>query len=372
MNLKIPLTATAGFATAEPIMVADSGSEYDIQWMPPGYQEPQCFVGGKPRVLKFTCKAAHAERLNAQLQSFLAKANSGHGDKPLTDYNHEDGAASSRPSRIYWGGDDAKKGGIRLVGKWTAKARDGIRDGEWDRFSPEWQFDPSTFEPVSISPNLGGLVNRAAFKNIASVTARSSATGDEAEGSHAFIIHARAVALDQKIPFFDAVMETARANFGLYQDYVASSRPGHQPQSAKASYRQIGRKHPFTACAMEAAEHGEINGSDIHDFVARARAAAADQDVTFLEAAIQIAKANYALYQDWLSCFRARGSVAKAVAAQASAVAKGVSAGADHPFIFQAKAIADESKIGLTDAQARLATQNFPLYSAYLKTLRSR
>lgn len=168
------LTAQAAFATSEPIELPEGdGADYDIQWMPPGPQAPNCFVNDKPRKLSFTCRAKHAELLNAQLQSLLRTAKAGNGDKPMTDYNHEDGAASSRPSKMYWGGDDPKTGGIRLVGKWIARARQAIRDGEWDRFSPEWQFDPKTEEPIGIKVNLGGLVNQAAFSKIARVVAKN-------------------------------------------------------------------------------------------------------------------------------------------------------------------------------------------------------
>ncbi len=168
------LIARGSFATAPAIILPEGDSaECDIQWMPPGYQEPVCFVNGESRQLKFTCQAKHADVLNAQLQFLIAMAAKGAGDRPFTDYDHQDGAASSRPLRLYWGGDNPKTGGIRLAGKWTAKARSGIRDGEWDRFSPEWEFDPKTEEPISIGVNLGGLVNRAAFQTIARVVAKN-------------------------------------------------------------------------------------------------------------------------------------------------------------------------------------------------------
>lgn len=167
------LVARGSFATAPAIILPEGDSaECDIQWMPPGPQQPVCLVNGEPRKLSFTCEARHADILNNQLQRLLAQARAGEGDRPFTDYDHQDGAASSRPARLYWGGDDPKTGGIRLAGKWTAKARQGIRDGEWDRFSPEWEFHPTTEEPTGINVNLGGLVNRAAFQSIARVVAK--------------------------------------------------------------------------------------------------------------------------------------------------------------------------------------------------------
>jgi hypothetical protein len=180
MKNKTALIARAMFATSAPMLLPEGdGPEYDIQWMPPGYQEPVCFVNGEPRQLKFTCQAKHAEIFNKMLQRLLNTAKAGGGDRPFTDYNHEDGAASSRPTKFYWGGEDPQTGGIRLVGKWTAKAREGIRDGEWDRFSPEWEFDPKTEDPIGLNVNLGGLVNRAAFKTIARVVAKDGSASTD-------------------------------------------------------------------------------------------------------------------------------------------------------------------------------------------------
>lgn len=170
------LTARAAFATTDALApLTAEQTESDVQFMPPGPQDIVCWVNGQPRRLQFTVTAKHAELFNAQLQTLLAKARDGKGDKPLTDYNHEDGAASGRPLKITWGGEDLKTGGIRLTNKWTGKAKSSIRDEEFDRFSPQWDFDEKTGEPIAIGVNLGGLVNKAAFKSIATVQAKSAA-----------------------------------------------------------------------------------------------------------------------------------------------------------------------------------------------------
>jgi len=166
-------TARAAFATGEPVMLPSAGGdEFDLQWMPPGPQKPTCKVDGEARELSFTVKPQHATALNAQLQRLRAAAAAGEGDLPLIDFNHDDGAASGRPTELYWGGEDPKKGGIRVKGRWTASGKAAVTGEapEFNRFSPEWYFDDDG-EPLAIGPNLGGLVNRAAFKNIASVKA---------------------------------------------------------------------------------------------------------------------------------------------------------------------------------------------------------
>jgi len=224
--------ALASSATAAPIQLpAGSSADYDIQWMPPGYQEPVCFVNGQPRQLKFTCRAEHAEKLNAQLQRLLSVAQAGNGDKPYTDYNHKDLEASSRPVRMYWGGNDPKKGGIRLVGKWTGKARAAISEKEWSRFSPQWEFDPSTEEPASIGTNLGGLVNNAAFNGIQAVARKAGSTETNvATGSvpdpDGFMAKAKAYSAERELNDADGIIAFAKTPEGsrLYQQYAKTLR----------------------------------------------------------------------------------------------------------------------------------------------------
>jgi hypothetical protein len=220
-------TARAAFVAGQPVSVPDGDApQVDWQWMPPGYQEPVCFVNGEPRQLKFTASAKHAELFDLQLQHLLARARSGAGDKPFTDYDHQDAAASSRPVKIYWAGDDPRTGGIRLVTKPTAKAREAIRDGEWDRFSPSWDFDPDTEEPIAISTNLGGLVNKAAFKTIAPVVAKNAGAANQqqqdtmdkneiasavAEGMKPFETRIAALEANAKAPATPTAAATAQA-----------------------------------------------------------------------------------------------------------------------------------------------------------------
>ena len=170
-------TARASFATAEPMLLpsGEVRDEFDIQWMPPGQQRIKCHVADKPRDMAFAVNAEHALTMNAMLQWLRAKAAAGEGDEPFIDFNHEDGAASGRPTDMYWGGSDVKKGGIRLRGKWTGSGKSAVVNRDFTRFSPQWDFDSKTDEPLGIGVNLGGLVNRAAFKQMQAV-AKDAAT----------------------------------------------------------------------------------------------------------------------------------------------------------------------------------------------------
>jgi hypothetical protein len=240
--------ARASLATADPIELPSDAAttEYNLQWMPPGRQDINCWVDKKPRQLSFTVTPDLADKFNEQLQAMLLKAQDGKGDRPFTDYNHEDREASSRPTRIIWGGNDAKKGGIRLIGKWTSKARSAIRDEEFERFSPQWDFDENTGTPLGITVNLGGLVNKAAFKSIAKAEAgdASQATGSTDElQNHPFVVQSRNLAAEKGITPKNAQIELARRDYPLYQKYLTACSRASIKKTGEAKAVNAGREN---------------------------------------------------------------------------------------------------------------------------------
>lgn len=159
-----------GFSTSLP---AGEGNLPDsIQWMPPGPQDITPSVNGQPKRLRFTVQPQHAAMLNERLQQLRDDAKAGIGDEPYLDFNHDDQARSAEGLEFYWGGEDPKTGGIRLRVAWSGAGKEAVTGRTYRRFSPQWDFDKFSHEPKSIGTNLGGLVNRAAFKNIAPVIAK--------------------------------------------------------------------------------------------------------------------------------------------------------------------------------------------------------
>jgi hypothetical protein len=146
----------------------------DIQWMPPGEQNAEPFVNDEPKRVKFKVTAQMAEQFNRQLQELRSRAAAGVDDVPFLDFNHEDGEASAEVMALYWGGEDPKTGGIRAKVKWSAAGRAALEGKSFRRFSPQWFLDPDTLHPLGVGINLGGLVNRAAFKTIARVVAKDA------------------------------------------------------------------------------------------------------------------------------------------------------------------------------------------------------
>jgi hypothetical protein len=178
------LLARGHFAVCEPALAgAEVGDEFDIQWMPPGRQDPECYCGDppKPRRLSFDVTPALAAKFNAQLQQLRSRAAAGQCDVPYFDFNHEDDRRSGEPTELYWAGDDARKGGIRARGKWTGSGKTALQNRDFRRFSPMWDFDVETEEPIGIGENLGGLVTRAAFRRIQPVVAKDAGKREEGE-----------------------------------------------------------------------------------------------------------------------------------------------------------------------------------------------
>lgn len=145
----------------------------DIQYMPPGQHRIHASKGGKPVTLDITVDAATAETLNTFLQTQLAKASSGSEDRPFFDFNHEDREAAAWPTEFTWAGDDPVTGGVRAKVEWSGAGKTAIEQKTFRRFSPT--FIPDANGRVAGSEtNMGGLVNRAAFKSIQPLFAREA------------------------------------------------------------------------------------------------------------------------------------------------------------------------------------------------------
>lgn len=159
---------------AGPILVgvgADGKPPRDIQFMPPGRQTIAPLVEGKIMEMEVNVGPHYAAAFQECLEALQASARDGAGDLPFTDFNHEDGRASGHPQKFYWGGEDPKKGGVRLINEWTGSGEESLINRDFLRFSPQWLFHKDTKEPIGMEVNMGGLVNKAAFKTISPVMA---------------------------------------------------------------------------------------------------------------------------------------------------------------------------------------------------------
>lgn len=156
----------------------------DIQWMPPGVHEIQPHTtDGEVKKVTVLVDEAAAQAVEKARAQYQAAFDAGQGDAPFLDFCHADQEASAWVKRVYWGGDDPQKGGVRLVLDWTDEGR-AKKGKSLKRFSPGFylteQPDADGYHHVTGAPaNMGGLVNRAAFRTIQSLSASATTEGGE-------------------------------------------------------------------------------------------------------------------------------------------------------------------------------------------------
>lgn len=151
-------------AAASEIPTPNGGLPLDVQWMPPGAQTVHPFGVDEPFDMKIT--KALAAKADMQLQKLRSAHATGVDVEPYGDFNHKDEGRSFLPKRFFWGGDDAKEGGIRMELDWTGAGARSVRDGELCCVSASWVLHKETKEFLGIKHNVGGLVPRSAFHSI--------------------------------------------------------------------------------------------------------------------------------------------------------------------------------------------------------------
>lgn len=159
-----PSPITAAFSVPLPEPAAEQLPE-EIQYMPPGRHRIRASRAGKPVELEVEVTQITATALSDWLTRQLALAAAGAEDKPFLDFNHDDREAAAWPLKIFWAGDDPKTGGVRAKVEWSGAGRKAIEDRAFRRFSPTFHLDDAG-RVIGSETNMGGLVNRAAFKRI--------------------------------------------------------------------------------------------------------------------------------------------------------------------------------------------------------------
>ena len=151
----------------------------ELQYMPPGRHRIRASQGGKPLSVEVAVDAQTAVTLQTFLAARLTAAAEGHDDRPFFDFNHEDREASAWPTEFYWAGDDPQGGGVRARLEWSDAGKRAVEGRTFRRFSPTFHLDASG-QITGSEINMGGLVNRAAFKRIAPLFAAEIEPSDSA------------------------------------------------------------------------------------------------------------------------------------------------------------------------------------------------
>lgn len=145
----------------------------DIQWMPPGKHRITARRGDEVVTMDVVVNEKTAEAIQNVFKELSARAASGLGDAPYFDFNHDDKEASAHPVEFYWAGDDPRTGGVRAKVAWTEPGKKAVLGKAYRRFSPQF-YPNANGEVVGAPVNMGGLVNRAAFKSIQPLFAKSA------------------------------------------------------------------------------------------------------------------------------------------------------------------------------------------------------
>lgn len=151
----------------------------ELQYMPPGRHRIRASQGGKPLSVEVAVDAQTAVTLQTFLAAKLTAAAEGRDDRPFFDFNHEDREASAWPTEFYWAGDDPQGGGVRARLEWSDAGKRAVEGRTFRRFSPTFHLDASG-QITGSEINMGGLVNRAAFKRIAPLFAAEIEPSDSA------------------------------------------------------------------------------------------------------------------------------------------------------------------------------------------------
>jgi hypothetical protein len=306
--------------------VSNSPLPDDIQWMPPGQQTIIPYVDGEPKEVTIDVNEPLAVMLELQLQQLRTKAAAGHGDVPYIDFNHEDAAASAEVLSLYWGGDGPVKGGIRARVKWTGAGQAALEGRNYRRFSPKWNLDAESMQVVGIETNLGGLVNRAAFKNIQPVVAK---LGDSQEARIRAAIAGALEPLWRRMGRLEAT-----------QPQVERSA-----RTIKAAQGN-GENKPHRGAGMYA-----------HPFYQQCCALAAEKSMPFTQAVAEVQAKEPELFANYNKALNTPDDT--------------LPLDCNHPFLVQARAVAESQGISEAEGAVLVARQNYPLHRQYCDSLRA-
>jgi phage I-like protein len=290
----------------------------EIQWMPAGQHVIAATQGEAPVTQLVIVNAETATRMEALLQELRAQAEAGAEDVPYFDFNHEDAEASARPLRFYWGGEDALTGGVRVEVEWTEPGRTALLGKAYRRFSPSFFVDVAG-EVTGAPLNMGGLVNRAAFKTINPIVAGANTSDGDANQERSNIMDpmklaAELAAAQKRIQELEQQLalkakDQARA---IVEAAVRTGKLAPQNTALHAKWVDALTKNPELAETLTglATNHALVtivphstapvnanaNGPE-HEFVVKARQFAEQRKVVFTEAVMHVAAKEPELYE---------------------------------------------------------------------------
>jgi phage I-like protein len=146
------------------VAISSPASSNEILFLPIGLHSITPVGGGIGRPIKVLVDRPAAAAIERQRAAIMANT----GKRAYFDFNHEDGPASFWPSSFHWREGE----GVVARGEWTASGRSAVIGKDYRAFSPVFHVDDKRKDPSRVvckeeaSPNMGGLVNDPAFKDL--------------------------------------------------------------------------------------------------------------------------------------------------------------------------------------------------------------
>lgn len=330
--------------------------------MPPGKHDINGSQDGKPVKKTVVVDAAAAERLQREFRMMFAAAQKGEGDRPYFDFNHDDGPASAWPIEFFWGGDDPQTGGVRAKLEWSGLGKEALAHKTFRRFSPSFFVDAKG-EVTGAPVNMGGLVNRAAFRKIAPIWTKQGAESPTQEPTQEDTPMKSLLAILAKAGFVaDANVDEATAitQFQAKATEVSNSVAELallRPKLAMAEADLIKAKKAHATDVVErAALEGRIPPKD-------------DAVKARWIGLIEADPANASLLPEPNPALRTVVKGAGANAGGPAVAAKEGAENAEHPFLAKAREIATAEKLSEADAVIKCGQLNPKLYEEYRQAL---
>src|SRR5258707_5271609 len=135
----------------------------EILFLPIGLHAITPVSGGIGRAIKVKVDAQSATVIQQQHAALMAS-----GKKPYFDFNHDDNKAAFWPTDFVWRAGE----GVIARGEWSAAGKRSVEGKDYRAFSPVFHVDNKRSDPAMVvcketaDPNMGGLVNNPAFKDL--------------------------------------------------------------------------------------------------------------------------------------------------------------------------------------------------------------
>jgi hypothetical protein len=320
----------------------------EIMWMPPGRHTIQAIRSGKPAKVDVTVDEEAARKVSKAHREYMAGVSRNEEDHPYFDENHEDRDATAHPISFRWGGDDPQRGGIRAKVAWTDRGKQALLGRNYRRFSPSFYLDDEG--KISGAPvNMGGLVNRAAFKRIAPVVSKEAEFSALFMPEKSFEEKATIVARARNLSDAEAVEILARERPDLYIEYRTNLGLGD---------------HRYRDQELAQARDEVLNRTqrDSDEFFLQSKALADALDISFDKAVTYVVRAKPALYER----YRCR---MMGLELRPEMVSEAQSRAIRSPFFIAAEAIAAARGIDRLEAFEIVARENPDLYDQFHTSL---